>query len=73
MSDNGVGIEKEKLIKINSDLDLMDDDNKSIGMKNVNQRIKIYYGNQYGLKIMSELQIGTVVTFNLPIAIRGEI
>lgn len=73
VSDNGIGIEKEKLIKINSDLDLMYDDNKSIGMKNVNQRIKMYYGNQYGLKIMSELQIITVVTFKLPIAIRGEI
>lgn len=73
VSDNGIGIEKEKLIKINSDLDLMYDDNKSIGMKNVNQRIKMYYGNQYGLKIMSELQIRTVVTFKLPIAIRGEI
>lgn len=71
--DNGVGIEKEKLIKINSDLEIMDDNNKSIGMKNVNQRIKIYYGNQYGLKITSELQVGTIVTFKLPKAIRGEI
>lgn len=73
VSDNGVGIEKEKLIKIKNDLELMDDDNKSIGMKNVNQRIKIYYGNQYGLKITSELQKGTIITFNLPRLIEGDI
>lgn len=36
----------------------------SIGLKNVNMRIKLAFGNEYGLKISSEC--GTEVTFCLP-------
>ena len=35
-------------------------------MNNVNQRIKIYYGEKYGLDISSEYGEGTIVTLNLP-------
>ena len=38
----------------------------SIGIRNVNQRIKIYYGNTYGLDIKSTLNQGTVVSLRIP-------
>lgn len=38
----------------------------SIGIRNVNQRIKIYYGNEYGLDIKSTLNQGTTVSLRIP-------
>jgi two-component system sensor histidine kinase YesM len=38
-----------------------------VGLNNVNQRIKIYCGNEYGLQIETELGIGTIVIVTLPI------
>lgn len=68
VKDDGVGIEPEKLEKINHKLALSEENNgKSIGMINVNQRIKINYGKQYGLSIESEFGKGTTVTLSLPI------
>lgn len=37
------------------------------GVKNVNERIKLYYGEQYQLKIESEIGIGTKVKVTIPI------
>ena len=45
----------------------MDSNGKSIGMINVNQRIKIHYGKEYGLSIESEFGKGTKATLSLPI------
>jgi two-component system sensor histidine kinase YesM len=39
----------------------------SIGMLNVNQRIKLFYGKQYGLHIESQLDKGTTVTIRVPL------
>lgn len=38
-----------------------------VGVKNVNERIKLYYGNDYGLEYSSQPGIGTVVQIWLPI------
>ncbi|MCD8500349.1 MAG: histidine kinase [Bacillaceae bacterium] len=38
-----------------------------IGVKNVNDRIKLIYGDLYGVSIKSELNIGTTVTIRIPI------
>ena len=35
-------------------------------MKNVNERIKLYFGADYGLSIQSEPDEGTTVTAHLP-------
>lgn len=40
---------------------------KSIGLSNINKRIKLQFGNQYGLFITSEESIGTRVTLILPV------
>ena len=36
------------------------------GIKNVNDRLKIYFGDEYGISIDSELDVGTTVTIRIP-------
>ncbi len=67
VEDDGVGIEEERLNQIREKLEKVDDENKSIGITNVNQRMKLYYGEFYGVKIESRLNMGTKVTLCLPI------
>ena len=43
-----------------------------IGVKNVNERIKLYFGNEYGLKVESEPDEGTKITIHLPAVVYGE-
>lgn len=64
--DNGVGIEEEKLRKLIAMLTNEGEVNR-IGINNVNQRIKYFYGEEYGLNIESRLGQGTKVTIRLPI------
>lgn len=68
VSDNGSGMSKEKLMELTKKLDdnKVEAVNSSIGMLNVNQRIKLFYGEQYGLNIQSEEGKGTVVTIQVP-------
>ena len=66
VQDNGVGLttdDLERLRKRVEDKDL--EDSRSIGLRNVNNRIKMYYGQNYGLKITSQLNVGTTVTLFL--------
>lgn len=63
VEDNGVGMTKEKC----NEILLHDSANKGgIGIKNVNDRIKIYFGEIYGITIDSEEDIGTSVTIRMP-------
>lgn len=63
IADNGIGMTKEQCEKIiNHD----ESDNFGIGIKNVNDRLKIYFGEEFGLKIDSELDVGTTVTICIP-------
>ncbi len=73
--DNGNGISADDLIKLNKGLDMDNDTyfkslsskkNKSIGIDNVNRRIKLFYGEKYGIKIESKLNIYTKVSVTLP-------
>lgn len=41
-------------------------DSVGIGVKNVNDRLKIYFGDKYGISIKSELDVGTEVTVRIP-------
>ena len=36
------------------------------GLKNVNERIKVYFGEAYGISIESEKNVGTSVTIHIP-------
>ncbi|WMJ86924.1 sensor histidine kinase [Anaerocolumna sp. MB42-C2] len=68
IEDNGKGMENDVCEKIrkkmNSTILGIGD---SIGMRNVNQRIKIYFGEPYGINIKSQINEGTTVSLCIPI------
>lgn len=68
VSDNGVGIEPAKLARIQEDISKNDiEDTSHIGLKNVHNRIKQYYGDQYGLFISSIKGQGTMIKLLFPL------
>jgi two-component system sensor histidine kinase YesM len=66
ISDDGPGIEDEIMKVILKD---SSDRNKfsKVGLNNVNQRIKLYCGGEFGLKIETEYGKGTKVIVVLPV------
>ncbi|WP_337099889.1 sensor histidine kinase [Paenibacillus sp. YIM B09110] len=68
VTDNGVGIEPERLAQLRSTLRSRDRTAyQHIGMKNVNDRIRLHYGEGYGIEVGSQLGSGTVVRVRLPL------
>lgn len=63
VTDNGVGMSPEQVESI---LQRGPSDRTGIGIKNVNDRLKIYFGEKYGLQIHSELDVGTCVEIRMP-------
>lgn len=65
--DNGVGIEEEKCRVINNELqtEYIKEENH-IGIKNVNQRIKLSFGEKYGIEIKSKINLGTRIVMSIP-------
>ncbi|TCL65316.1 two-component system sensor histidine kinase YesM [Hydrogenispora ethanolica] len=73
ISDNGVGISKKQLAALNREMENEGDQaSSSIGIPNVNRRIKLYYGNEYGLTIRSRRGRGTQIILRLPAVAQGE-
>ncbi|APH03941.1 cache domain-containing sensor histidine kinase [Bacillus weihaiensis] len=70
--DNGKGMSPERLNEINEHLkqNRMKDSelgsHLGIGIANVNRRIQLLFGDQYGLEMTSQQDIGTNVTIHLP-------
>lgn len=64
VSDNGAGIEPKHLKELQAGVLL--DHHRGLGLKNVNQRIRLYCGERYGFSFESELGEGTTVTVRLP-------
>lgn len=69
VKDNGVGMSKEQCTEI---LYREAGDRTGIGIKNVNDRIRIYFGEKYGLRITSELDVGTCVEIRIPKVKEGD-
>lgn len=66
--DDGVGMDANRLSEVRKHLNTIDDkEGKRIGIRNVHQRIKLYYGDLYGVNISSQLNQGTRITITLPI------
>ncbi len=66
--DNGIGISMEKLAEINGYL--ADPDSyhgKSIGIQNVNKRIRLFYGAKYCVTFDCPKEGGTTATIHIPI------
>ena len=61
--DNGVGMSGEQIEAI---MQHGPTDRTGIGIKNVNDRLKIYFGKSYGLHITSEPDVGTCVEIRMP-------
>jgi two-component system sensor histidine kinase YesM len=72
--DDGLGIEPERIMDLNNALDSEDasSEKNSIGLENVNQRLKLRFGMGYGLSIESILNEGTTVNLRMA-CIREEV
>ncbi|MWC29769.1 cache domain-containing sensor histidine kinase [Paenibacillus sp. MMS18-CY102] len=66
VEDNGQGMSPEQLHRLLLPYE-EDNRNKGIGVRNVNERIQLYFGHEYSVHIRSELEAGTCVTIRIPI------
>lgn len=71
--DNGVGMDEESLIKVmqaiisDTTVDTkLEKKGNGIGLRNVNERIKMFYGNKYGIEIESNKGLYTKLIIKLP-------
>lgn len=67
IKDNGTGMSKEQLDKVKELLESGKENNFGYAIKNVNERLKLYYENRYNLSIQSQSGQGTEVILTLPI------
>lgn len=65
VKDDGVGMSEERLAEINKAIKSAET-NHSIGLQNTNRRLKLYYGEKYGIEIQSKLNLGTIVIVTVP-------
>jgi len=69
VSDNGIGIPKEKIAVLFEKEDCgSDNEHTGLGLKIIHNRIQYIFGNEYGLEIQSEEARGTTVKIKLPYA-----
>ncbi|OMD42121.1 two-component sensor histidine kinase [Paenibacillus odorifer] len=61
--DDGIGIRQERIDQI---FDSKGHTNTGYGVRNVDQRIKLQYGPEYGVTIFSRVGIGTSVQIRIP-------
>ncbi len=66
VEDNGIGMTEEQCSQFLKQEGSDRQGLGGIGIKNVNDRIKIYFGENYGISIQSELDEGTCVTIRMP-------
>jgi len=72
VEDNGKGMDKRQTDEMNARLSdnlrtkLDSPARNQVGIYNVNSRIKLYYGNEYGISILSAPDEGTIVKIILP-------
>ena len=69
ISDNGLGMKENQLEDLNrsiNNFDKQQDGSRGIGLRNINERIKLYFGDQYGLEIYSTFNKGTKVIIKIP-------
>lgn len=76
IKDNGSGMETEELIECNRRLSepfgevqnyQVDNGEKSVGLVNISQRLRLMFGEKYGLTVYSIKHVGTEVVLMLPI------
>jgi len=62
VEDNGCGIPCEKI------KDIFSEESQAIGIANTDKRIKMIYGESYGVRVLSQIGEGTIVMVFIPCA-----
>lgn len=72
IEDNGIGMSSEKIDTVLNGIEIRKSHKglNSVAISNINQRIKIHYGQSYGIKIESELGSGTKIKIMIPLTDR---
>lgn len=78
VEDNGIGIPEERLAQLRSELQLLqmpevtgNEVSGGFGLHNVHQRLRLYYGESYGVQLSSREYEGTTVTIRIPMRLEG--
>lgn len=66
VEDNGPGMPPEQVSQLLTDNTRVRSKGSGIGIRNVHQRIQLYFGTSYGLEIFSEPDEGTLMRIHLP-------
>lgn len=67
VSDNGIGMDEKDLEQLRREIERpCSETEKGFGLANVNERIRMYFGSGYGMKIESEKGKGTIVELTIP-------
>lgn len=64
--DNGIGINEDEVIRLNKVLTKSVEQSGEYGLVNVNERIRLTYGEEYGIRIESHYKFNTKVTILHP-------
>ena len=64
VEDNGIGMTQEQLAHVFEKK--TNRKSNGVGAGNVNKRLRLYYGPEYGLTYESQLNVGTTVTIRIP-------
>ncbi len=69
IKDSGIGMNEEELTRLRKLIsgEITIDDKRGFGMANVEKRITMLYGEEYGISVDSEYEEGTTVTVRIPI------
>ena len=67
IKDNGNGMSEEAISKIKGGLEKNIQKPNSIGLMNINNRLKLNFGEQYGICINSKINEGTTVSIKIPV------
>lgn len=66
VTDNGIGMSEEQVALILTDSSHMHKRGSGVGLVNVNNRIRLLFGGEYGLTVESEPDEGTTVSVRIP-------
>jgi two-component system sensor histidine kinase YesM len=70
--DDGVGMEEEVLATLLNNQQQDSPVTHGYGLSNIDNRLKYFYGSEYGLVINSEINVGTTVIIKIPLSPKGK-
>ncbi len=72
IQDDGIGMSEERLASLNQSLKDGKTDKFGIGLRNVNERVRLHYGESSSLVVDSKLGEGTIVTLRISGLLRAD-